>query len=115
MERAALAGSLLLKLTSSVAPSATTIGAASAVLPRAPLRSAPILNTPFETRSGCASSPPVALNVNVPDPVLTIDPAPPSLPAPFSVTSPSAEIATSLASTSAGRLIVAASATVTFA
>ena len=73
------------------------------------------MNTPFETMTVCASSPPVALNVNVPAPVLTIVPGPPSLPAPFRVTFASAETVTSFASTSAGREIVAASATVAFA
>ena len=73
------------------------------------------MKTPFETTIGCESSPPVRLNVNVPEPSLTTLPAPPSLPAPLSVTSASALIVTSFAWTSAGREIVAASATVTLA
>ena len=73
------------------------------------------MNTPFETMTGCASSPPVALKVNVPSPVLTIVPGPPSLPAPLIVTSPSAAIFTSFACTSSGSAIVPALATVAFA
>lgn len=73
------------------------------------------MNTPFETMTACESRPPVALNVNTPSPFFTIVPVPPSLPPPFSVTSPSAEMVTLFASTSAGNSIVPAVATVAFA
>ncbi len=105
-----------MKLMSSVAPFPITSGEESAALPSAlSWRSSPILNTPFETMMGCESNPPVALNVKVPSPVLTIVPVPPSLPAPFSVTSPSVAMVTSFASTSPGSVIVPALATVAFA
>ena len=101
---------------SSVAPVSTMIGEASEDEPSARVdRLSPSLNTPFDTMIGCAYSPPCALKVNVPDPVLRSVPGPLILPAPLSVTSPSAAIAMSFASTSAGNVIVSASKTVAFA